>query len=330
MIAAGTLIATPAGAVPVETLRPGATVLALEDGATVARPLRWVGRLDVDLARHPSPSRAAPVRLRAGAIAEGVPARDLLLSPDHALLLDGALFQAQALRNGASIAQDTAPTRIAYAHLELARHGAVLAEGLAVETYLDTGNRGLFGAGRAPRGLAPDLAGVPTGGALALVKARAFAPLRLDTATIAEAHAMAMARARALGWSLTDDAALTVLADGAEAPLVRFGDNLWGARLPEGTCAVRLLSRRFVPGELDPRIADRRVLGIAVRAVHLGERPIAAGAYGRGWHLSEAEWRWTDGDGRIGLRRLARAMALEVYTAPGAVPGYWLAPGEGI
>lgn len=326
VIAAGSLIATPAGTVPAETLRPGDYVLALEDGQKVPRPLRWVGRLEVDLARHPNPARAAPVRIHAAALAPGLPARDLLLSPDHAVQRDAALFQAQALRNGATVAQDLAPERITYVHLELARHGIVLAEGAAVESYLDIGTRGAFSGGKPQRGLAPDLAAIPAAGVLAIWKTRGCAPLRLDAASILPAHLGVLARTRALGWSLTAEPAVTVLAEGTAAPLVRFAPDLWRALLPAGTRALRIESRSFVPGDLDARIADRRRLGIAVRRLTLDGRPPPPGAFGRGWHLSEPEWRWTDGDARLTVRALLRAATLELHTAPGAVRGYWVAP----
>lgn len=324
MIAAGTRIATPDGEVPVESLRAGDMVLALENGQPAPRPVRWVGRLRVDPARHPNPSRAAPVLLRAGALAEGLPTRDLLLAPGLGLLVDGTLFQAQALRNGATIAQQLAAPPLVYVTLELPRHAAVLAEGIAVETLLDTGQRerlgGRFGA------FAPDLAAVPTAATLAQFNSRAFALPSLAPAAIAAAHAALVARARALGWRLTHDPDFTILADGEPVPIVQFEHDFLATRLPAGTRAVRLLSRSFVPGDLDPGVADRRVLGMPIRALHLAERPLAAGAYTRGWHLSEPEWRWTDGDGRLTLRPLARAQTLELRTAPGAILGYWLPP----
>jgi hypothetical protein len=326
MIVSGTLIATPDGNRPADALRAGDPVEVLEDGKPVAQPLRWVGRLEVDPARHPTPARVAPLRLAAGALGPGLPARDLLLSPDHAVLLDGALFQAQSLRNGASVAHVTEPGRVIYVHLELAGHGLLLAEGLPVESYLDTGNRGQFAAGRAARGLPPDLAAVPSALALAVWKERGCALLRLDTAAVVPAHAIVVEHAKALGWSLSPDPALTVFADGEAVPLARFSSELFQARLPAGTRAVRLASRYFVPADLDPRIADRRQLGLAVRGLRLGGRALPPGTFGRGWHLSEPEWRWTDGDARLSLRALAAPALLELRIAPGAVPGYWVSP----
>jgi hypothetical protein len=326
VIAAGTLIATPAGDVPVDTLRAGDEIHVLEDGRLVPRPLRWVGRLAVNLGRHPAPGRAAPVRVAAGAVAPDTPARDLLLSPDHALLLGGVLVQAQALRNGATVAQLMAPDKLVYVHLELARHGILLAERTQVESYLDTGNRSQFSSGGALRGLPPDLAAAPSAGALAVWKARGLAMLRLDSATIVPLHALVRERAGLLGWSLTADPALSVLADGAVAPLARFAPDHFQARLPAGTRALRLASRSFVPADLDAAVPDRRRLGIAVRVLRVAGRTPPQSAYGRGWHLSEREWHWTDGDARLRFRALRDAALLELRVAPGAVAGYWVAP----
>ena len=131
---AGTLIETDAGAVPVETLRPGHGI-RLADGGVL--PMRWLGVSTV-AARFVDPVRAFPVRIRAGALGEGVPARDLLLSPGHAVLVGGVLVHAGALVNGVSVLRETAvPERFHYYHVELATHALLLAERLAAESYLE-------------------------------------------------------------------------------------------------------------------------------------------------------------------------------------------------
>jgi hypothetical protein len=136
----GTRILTPAGEVAVENLVEGGMVIT-SDGEDA--PIKWIGRRRIDLGRHPQPERVQPVRIAAGALGEGVPSRDLFLSPDHALLLNGFLVPAKALVNGANIVQLNR-RGVVYYHVELAAHSVIFAERAAVETYLETGNRAAF------------------------------------------------------------------------------------------------------------------------------------------------------------------------------------------
>ena len=302
--AAGAMLATPEGERPVEQLRPGDTVLALADGAWVPRRVRWVGRTTVDLARHPDPAQAAPIRIRAGAIADGVPHRDLLLSPEHAVFIDGVLMQAQPLLNGATVTREM-PARVTYFHVELDRHSVLCAQGLPAESYLDTGNRGLFAAEAGVRALHPDFAGI------AAWSDRACAPLVLDGPVLSAAQMRLRSRAVALGHRLTDDPALAV----------RAGDTLLllDARgrvtLPPGTREAWLLSRSFVPSWLGLG-PDRRRLGVAAARLRLGGRPLPAAAFGTGWYAAEPGWRWTDGAGQLRLPALLRPAVLTVQPAP--------------
>jgi hypothetical protein len=127
----GTRIATEFGEVPVERLRPGQRLRAA-DGRLL--PLRWLGR-----SRIARPGEdALPVRIRAGALGGGLPVRDLLVSPGHALLLDGLLVQAGALVGLPGIFREhEVPDVFSYHHLELDEHALLLAEGIAAESYLD-------------------------------------------------------------------------------------------------------------------------------------------------------------------------------------------------
>jgi hypothetical protein len=93
----GTLISTPEGARSVETFKPGDLVITAQGRAV---PVRWIGRQTVSR-MFGDPMRILPIRITAGALGCNLPARDLLLSPDHALLIDGLLVQAGALVNGA-------------------------------------------------------------------------------------------------------------------------------------------------------------------------------------------------------------------------------------
>jgi hypothetical protein len=135
---AGTRLLTPGGPRSVEELRPGDLLCTLNAGA---QPLRWLGRSTVSL-RFADPLRVLPIRIAKGALGGGLPERDLLLSPDHALYLDGILVQAAALVNGVSITRmDGMPATFTYYHAELAHHELLLAEGVAVESFIDNAGR---------------------------------------------------------------------------------------------------------------------------------------------------------------------------------------------
>src|SRR5215472_4558249 len=159
------MLRTPDGELPVEKLRAGKQVITLVDGQEVAKTVTWLGRRRVDLARHSRPETVAPVRIRRGAFADGIPHRDLIVSPDHAIFVDGKLICARQLVNGSTIRQETDWTAVDYYHVELDQHAILLAEGLPAESYLNTGNRGFFANGGAPLMLHPDLTdetGYPT------------------------------------------------------------------------------------------------------------------------------------------------------------------------
>jgi hypothetical protein len=142
--------------VPVEDLRAGDLVEVVLGGT--AEPVVWLGHRHLDCRRHPTPKRAWPIRVRAGAFGQGQPYRDLLLSPDHAVYANDVLIPVKRLVNGSTIEQIQVD-EIDYYHVELPRHGVLLANGLAAESYLDfAGHRGFFANGGAPVVLHPDLA----------------------------------------------------------------------------------------------------------------------------------------------------------------------------
>jgi hypothetical protein len=142
--AAGTRILGQNGDMKVEDIRPGDCLVTLNDGEPAYATVLWAGKRSIDMSRHPEPDLVRPVRIRAGAFGLGLPERDLRLSPHHAVYFEGNLFEAIALVNGNSIFQEYDCTHVTYHHIELAAHGILLAEGLPVESFLDTGNRAMF------------------------------------------------------------------------------------------------------------------------------------------------------------------------------------------
>jgi hypothetical protein len=142
--AGGTRIRTERGDTPVEHLRAGDRVVTVSGRGAPLQPILWIGRRHVALAGHPNAEAIAPIRIRAGALADNTPARDLLVSPDHCLFLDGALVPARLLVNGTSIVAETGLAEVTYYHVELEAHDVLLAEGAAAESWLDCDNRAWF------------------------------------------------------------------------------------------------------------------------------------------------------------------------------------------
>ena len=137
----GTLIRTPSGDVPVEKLAIGNDVVTFA-GATMS--IRWIGRNTVST-RFADPLRVLPIRIRAGALGDNQPERDLLVSPEHAVLVDDILVQAAALVNGVSIIRErNVPEVFTYYHVELIEHALILAEGLPAESFVDNIHRMAF------------------------------------------------------------------------------------------------------------------------------------------------------------------------------------------
>jgi autotransporter passenger strand-loop-strand repeat protein len=149
----GTMIRTPGGEVAVEALQRG-DLLMTADGRTM--PVSWIGRQTV-CTSFSELLRVLPVRIKAGALGDSVPSRDLLLSPDHAILLGDILIQAGALVNGTSIVRETnVPRTFTYYHVEVDDHSLILAENTPAETFIDNVDRLAFDNWREHEALYPN------------------------------------------------------------------------------------------------------------------------------------------------------------------------------
>ena len=135
---AGTRLATADGEIAVEDITAGMLLLT---AAGESKPVRWLGRSEVST-RFADPLRVLPIRIKAGALGESLPLRDLLVSPDHAMFVGGVLVQAGAMVNGSSIIREAdVPECFTYYHVELATHELLQAEGAAAESFVDNVDR---------------------------------------------------------------------------------------------------------------------------------------------------------------------------------------------
>ena len=314
--ARGTMIRTPDGELPVEKLRPGKRVIALIEGQEVPQTVTWLGHRRIDLTSHPRPETVAPIRIQRDAFADDMPHRDLVVSPDHAIFVDGKLIGARQLVNGTTIRQEPDWTAVDYYHVELDQHAILLAEGLPAESYIDTGNSGFFANSGAPMVLHPDLTdetNYPTR------EAGSCAPFVWDEASVQPVWQRLADRAAAIGrpvpqHATTADAALRVFTKRPTPRTLKpiYSDsNLVIFVLPSRSAEVQLLSRAQSPTEARPWLEDRRRLGVRVKRIVLRganevrEIPVDHPDLSRGWWAVERDGqvmsRWTDGDAVLPL-----------------------------
>ncbi len=306
----GSRIATVRGDVPVEALTTDDLVLGRFGGPV---RVKWLGHRRVACRLHPRPHDVMPVRVAAHAFGPDQPRRDLFLSPDHAVAVRGALIPVRYLVNGATIVQQECETAV-YWHVELPHHDVLLAENLPAESYLDTGNRGVFDDGGGATVLHPDFS-------RRRWKTAGCAPLVVRGPRLAAARRRLAARAAALGYGMTDEPGLTILADGRPVRSTTEG-TIRRARLPAGTVAVRLASRVWVPAHATAD-TDARRLGIAISRLWLDGREVAldSPSLSAGWHEPERAWRWTNGHAVLATSGV-RDIAFEIAMAG----KYWLTP----
>lgn len=328
--AAGTLIETESGPRAVESIAVGDRLWAFGRLA----PVTWTGSRAIDVAAVADPALVLPIRIRAGAFSSGLPERDLVVSPDHAVWLDGKLIPARLLVNDVSIVQETRRA-ITYFHVALDRHALILAEGAQVESYLDVAGL-LAGDDAAPL----RLLAIECPPAVAAYRTRGYAPLCLDAALIepvwralaARAQAALSARDQAVPDAVPDaapaaandaqpsgDAPFGLLVEGRLIQPVRIGDadgmSGFAVALPQGARLATILSAAASPWSGAPWLDDRRRLGVAIAMIAVDGRalPLDGGALAGGWHGIETaahRYRWTDGAATLVLP--AGATRLEI------------------
>jgi autotransporter passenger strand-loop-strand repeat protein len=315
----GTRILTDHGEVAVEQLAIGDRVATT---AGTFRPIKWIGHRRIDFARHPEPELAQPILIRTNAIADGAPHRDLHVSPDHAVLLDDVLVPARMLVNGGSIRRQNGCPAVTYYHVELDAHDILLAEGLAAESYLDTGNRTMFANAGMPILLHPDLTNDQDRRI-----AQSCRPFADDPAFVEPIWRRVAARSAQLAMPLpagvetTSDPDLCVVINGKTIKPVSVRGERYAFVLPPTRSGIHLVSRATKPNALRPWVEDHRRLGVMIarltlkRGAEMEEIPLDHPQLTDGWWATERDqttlWRWTNGDAVVPVARGSAAL-LEV------------------
>ena len=168
--ARGTEIATPDGPRMIEDLQVGDPVLTHDNKI---KHVKWLGYSEISDARRRGNDGLEPILIEKGAIEPNVPSRDLVVSPQHRVLLTGqvadALFDSECRLVAAKHLCDGQRIRpcgerfekLEYWHLMLDDHDVVIANGCPVESfYFGPMSAGILDSGQVSelKEIFPDLA----------------------------------------------------------------------------------------------------------------------------------------------------------------------------
>jgi hypothetical protein len=285
----GTRILTDRGEVAVEELAIGDFAVTLSG---IAKPIKWIGRRG-----YPDgvigDRKILPIRVAADALGPDRPCRDLYLSPEHALYIDGVLVPAGELVNGRSIVQLESVNRLEYFHIELEDHDVIYADGAPAETFADCDNRAMFANAGEFSMLYPNDRRTAWNFCAPRVAFGSEEPGAIRETLLA--------RAEALGYQLTEDPDLHLIADGKVVRAHATAKNVYRFAIPAGAETVWLCSRIAVPAELAATSRDRRRLGVSIAQLKLHDEYISFAVdhtypeFTEGFHKAERGHRWTNG-----------------------------------
>jgi hypothetical protein len=138
----GTMIATPYGLRDVACIAKGDMVLTYDEGP---QPVLIVNHSHLSSQNLTQSPHLRPILLKAGSLGPNLPTKDLLVSPQHRMLLSGwhaqlmfgteqLLAPAKGLLNDSTILSQSANKGVTYIHLGFARHQIITANGAATES----------------------------------------------------------------------------------------------------------------------------------------------------------------------------------------------------
>lgn len=172
----GTMIATPSGARPIETLGPG-DLVRTEEGGYV--PVLWTGRRELRLDDMVGNPECMPIRFEVGSLGENLPEKPLEVSPQHRIMLKSRIAERMfgeeevlvparwfAGLPGVTRVKGVRPTE--YIHLLVDGHQVLVANGAPAESlYVGKEARSMLGkanwkAVRDKLKVAPFVNGKPT------------------------------------------------------------------------------------------------------------------------------------------------------------------------
>ncbi|MDL2170395.1 Hint domain-containing protein [Asaia sp. HumB] len=315
----GTMIRTDRGEIAVENLVVGDQVLAMVNGKEVLREIIWTGHRSTTVRQGlPDDEAGYPVRIKQNALGENVPHKDLLVTPEHAMFLNGAFVPARMLVNGSSIFYDRTITQFDFYHVETDEHSVIWSDGALSESYLDTGDRKTFSLNSPVVRL---LNAPQRDWAL-----HAAAPLKVERDFVEPLFNELEARAKVLGMermalpaATTGDSDLHLVdTSGRVIRALRKTGRAHVFMVPADASELRIVSRTARPVDMvGPFVDDRRHLGVLVGEIQIWEAGetrvldthLKADALS-GWaNREQGAHRWTTGNAVLPLTDMRSGVA---------------------
>ena len=154
---------TPRGEVPIEKLREGDRVFTRDNGL---HEIRWIGRTKLGARQIARMPEVAPIVIRKGALGSGMPERDLVVSPNHRVLITSDLAELMFDEREVLIAakhlvgltgvEQAEPGSTSYIHMLFDHHEVILSNGAWTESF-QPGDYSLRGIGDGQRAEILDL-----------------------------------------------------------------------------------------------------------------------------------------------------------------------------
>ena len=223
-----------------------------------------------------------------------------------------------ALQNGKTIVQHQRAT-VEYWHVELDKHDIIFAEDLAVESYLDTGNRAAFANGVAFIGAHPDFE--PSHWSDTCL------PLVKEGQEVTRVKTALLERLGYVGYVTTSEADIHVMADRRRIEPIELGARRFAFVLPprlrRHSIKVAHVHSRLYPSQS----IDNRSLGICIKRLQIDGETIALNSealLSSSWHGLETDQRWTRGSAQLPAN--SRLVVIDL-AAPGR---YWREPGDNV
>jgi Hint domain len=289
----GSLILTTSGEIAVEDLNIG-DMLPTMSGEEV--PIKWIGHQKIF--GHFLKKEKSPVCIKAGALGDGLPQRDLHVSAGHSMVVNDVLVDAAQLVNGITIIQDKINDVVDLYHIDLGAHYCIMAEGSWTESYAEADNRNSFNNVEEFYQLYPDHQ--PEWTDVCLPHVNSFTDPLLPSL-------LASLVAFIPKTKKTIDADLHLLVDGVRIDSVSCTKDEYTFVVPVGAVEVRLISHVSSPLEIGESL-DKRQLGYCIheivssslgKAEEVSLKPDSS-LLSEGFYKAEGNVRrWTNGNALI-------------------------------